>query len=409
MKNPNITATLQLAICMLCVIVGSVGVISFSIFSPRLIETFDTSVSTTSLAVTIIMMLTGLGAPVIGRLLDTKPIRSLLLAGGAFLSVGLIAASFANSISALLASYVLIGVGVSLCSPMVATKHMTVWFPDRLGFATGLVVLPIGAVIFPPLTQALIDHFGWRSSYMIYSLIAVVTTCLILGIRAQPSATDIPENIATTNEDMNSDGQTAKSLSSLLIYSHLLRAPTFMLVVFGICIFIATPVSFMSHMIVLVQSKGLSADQGVTLLTAVGFSSLIGGPVAGVLSDKFGPHYGYVVIGLVQGLALLLVSGETSFSELMFVALIVGGFMSSSYVFFVGLLTTLVGSNNFGAGMGLGTLLSAVVVAIMPTVAGMMYDTFGNFDLFFLIIAALTIGTGLGSWFMGEPEELVYQ
>ena len=395
----------QLVLCTLAVVMASVGTLSFGVFQPQLLVALEASVSALSFAVSIILLMMGLSAPIVGRMLDSAPVRSLMLPGGASLALGLLAASFSSNAYQLLASYFLIGVGASLFSPMVVVKHMSDWFPNNLGLATAIVTLPIGAVIYPQLTQWLIHSFSWRGSYQIYFLAALVVTVLVCFIRSASSATP---NIQSSSDPSDARATTDQSVPGRVVYAHLLRSPMFWFVVIGVCVFIAAPVSLMAHLLVLVENKGFENTEGVRLLTVMGFASLVGGPLLGLFSDRFGPRMGYTLLGFLQGVILLLLLDQIDSIQLVVVALVIGAFMSASYVFFVGLLTRLIDQANFGTGMGLGTLISAVVIAVMPTIAGAIYDNRGSFDLYFMILGVLTLAVGLGALLIGEPGEIAY-
>ncbi len=391
---------------MLAVVIQSVGIVAFGVYAPHLIEALDTSVSTVSLAVSIVMLVTGLASPAIGRLLDTQPVRRLLFVGGLFVCAGLLGGSLIGSVAALLVVYSFIGMGAALFSPLVAAKHMTVWFPHRLGLATGLVTLPVGAVLFPPLTQFLIEQLGWQQSYLVYGFAAVVVTSLLVFIRAAPDSTPVTEDAPDSHGDETT--RSAAPLPGGVVYRHLLASPTFWFVVMGVCVFLAMPVSLMTHLLVVSEIRGFGADAGVVLLTLMGFASIVGGPLCGLFADRFGPRMGYVLIGAVQGSALLFLSLYSGYASLLIAAIVVGFLMAAGYVFFVGLMNRVIGTRNFGTGMGLGTLISAVAIAVMPVVAGIAYDNLGSYNTFFFAVALATLVTGSIAWLSGEPEELDY-
>ena len=393
----------QILVCLLAVVTGSAVVISFGVFVPGFVEAYQTEVGSISVAVSLALLVCGLASPILGRLLDTYSVRSLLTIGGMFLVAGFVGVSFSRNITQMLMCYVLLGLGLASFGPLIAVKHMTVWFPDKIGLATSLVILPVGAVLFPPLTQWLIAEFEWRQTFRIYALGTAVTMLMFLFLRSSPT---VNGNAKSTDTVINSP--VAERLSSIEVYKPLLRSAMFWFGVLAFCAFLAAPISIMAHFLIVAQNKGMQASDGVQLLTIMGVASLVGAPLSGLVSDYFGPRNGYVILAVFQGSALVLLLGEVNFVELTICAIVLGLFMSASYVFFAAYCKTVIGAKNFGTGFGLATLMIAVIGAFPPAIAGGVFDATGSYDSFFAPLAVLTFLAGVGAWLSGSPKEVDY-
>ena len=393
----------QILICLLAVVTGSAVVISFGVFVPSLVEAYQSDVGSISVAISLAILIVGLASPILGRLLDTYSVRSLLTVGGMFLTAGFLAVSFSQSVAQMLMCYALLGLGLAAFAPLIAVKHMTVWFPDKIGLATSLVTLPVGAVLFPPLTHWLIAEFEWRQSFQLYALLTVVTMLMFLFLKPSPTAS---ENAASA--DTSSSPSVDDKLSSLDVYKPLLSSRMFWFGVLAYCAFLAAPISIMAHFLVVAQNKGMQASDGVQLLTTMGVASLVGAPLSGLISDYFGPRNGYILLAIFQGLALVLLLGEVNYIELTISAVVLGLFMSASYVFFAAFMRTVIGAERFGTGFGLASLIIAVIGAFPPAIAGGIYDAMGSYDTFFAPLAALTFLAGLGALLLGPPKEVSY-
>jgi MFS family permease len=68
-----------------------------------------------------------------------------------------------------------IGLGVG-CSYVPAVSTVPHWFARRRGFASGIASSGIGfgTLIVPPLASLLITHVGWRETYLILGVLAVI-------------------------------------------------------------------------------------------------------------------------------------------------------------------------------------------------------------------------------------------
>ena len=402
-SEATIQRVFQVAICMAVVVMGSVVVLSFAVFLPRLATAFGAQVGTVSIGITLATLAVAICSPLVGRLLDRRSTRSVLTVGGILLIVGLMGASFANSVAHVLACYLLLGVAVAIFAPMVVVKHTSDWFPDRMGLATGLVVLPVGAVLFPPLTQWLIGEFGWRQTFQIYAAATFAVVLLVWFVREAPTA-------SPGRGDVKPDGQTVEGspLRSIEIYGVLVRSGMFWFGIVSRCVFLAGPGGVLAHLVVVARSKGLEATDGVFLLSIMGFASVIGAPLSGLIADRLGLRNGFVILALAQGVSLVLLSSTNSYLALVVCVIILGFFFSTSFIFFAGYSRKVIGGKNFGTGYGLGMFITLFVASFPPTIAGILYDHFGHYDIFFGTLAALVVFVGVGAWLIGEPRQVSY-
>ncbi len=403
MARFNVLSLLQIAICLLTVIMGSASIVSFGIFAPHFVQAFDANVATISMGASIALLVAGVAAPVIGRLLDSRSVRSVLLAGGLVLVLAMLGASFSTSVTHFFLAYAALGLAMTVFGALVAIKHMTVWFPQHLGLATSLVVLPIGAVVFPPITNWLVESYGWRQSFQLYALASLVVTALVLLIKASPDELTTQSETRETAEQ-NPSG----SLSSMQVYKPLLKSGMFWFGMLAFCVFLAAPMSTLTHFVVVAQTKGMTTSDGVLFLTIMGGTSLIGGPLAGIVADRLGPRLGYILAGLLQAIALSLVLGKSGYIMFLISSVILGLLMSAVYVFFVAYVTQIIGHENFGTGFGLATLVTALIGALPPTIAGMVYDAHGHYDWHFGTLAALALLSGIIAALSKRPMEVDY-
>ena len=375
---------------------------SFGVFLPYFVDAYQANVGTISLAVSLILLVVGFTSPVVGRLLDQHPVRKIFLAGGLFLTIGFIGVSFSNSTSQLFLCYLSLGLGAASFAPLVAVKHMSVWFPNRLGLATSLVTLPIGAVAFPPLSQWLIVELGWRSSMRIFALLASVAMLTLAFLKPSPS---LKQNETASLEASNSEPK--DRFSGMHVYKRMLFSRIFWFLVLAFCIFQAAPISILTHFLVVAENKGFLSSDGVLLLTILGFSSLVGAPMSGLIADKFGPKKGYMIVAAFQCPALVFLLGDVSYTALTISAITFGLFLSASYVFFAAFAAEVIGDKYFGTGFGLATFIAAIVAAFPPVIAGIIFDAANSYDYFFGTLALLTFIAGMLS-FLFESQKIHY-
>ena len=303
------------------------------------------------------------GAPG-GVLSDRYGARRVTLCGVACLAAALAIASMAGSITTLYITYSIgIGVGVGLVYvPSVGAVQP--WFGANRALASGIAVAGIGAgnIAGPLLAEWWIGQFGWRGAYVALSLFA-----LVVGGGAALAMKSKPVHKAQTVEG------TALRLA--------LRTPQFWLLYASLilsCIGIFVP---MVHLGPYAQDAGLSAAQGVALVSLIGLGSLLGRFTIGGFADRLGrvPSLAIAYTGL--GVMLLVWLSGQSYWVLALFAVVFG----MCYGAAVALLPTIV-MDLYGAravsgiigflytGAGVGTLLG-------PWLAGVAYDSLGTYRL----------------------------
>ena len=130
-------------------------------------------------------------SPWIGRLIDRYGVRWLLAITTFIACVCLAGVGFIESGWQLLLLFAVIGfVGVLGPGQLMTTVPVTKWFVADRSKAIAYMSLgvPLGALIFMPLTQVMIDTFDWRTTWVLLGVIGIVVICplSILWMRRVP-------------------------------------------------------------------------------------------------------------------------------------------------------------------------------------------------------------------------------
>jgi MFS family permease len=173
-----------LAACFLVIALIAPLMTSFSIFQVAVLDEFAWSRESLAIAVSIHLIFAGIAAPFAGGLVDRFGPRRVMPVGALLTALALILMSRSTS---LWHFYVAFGVlGAAGSSLLQHTPLMTLianWFVRHRGKAMGIVTAGSGAgqLALLPLIQYLINHIGWRSTYLVYGImILVIPTILIL-------------------------------------------------------------------------------------------------------------------------------------------------------------------------------------------------------------------------------------
>lgn len=144
---------------------------SFGVIYVEFLNYFNEGKAKTAWIGSLFMAMPLLSGPIASFLTDRYGCRRVTIVGSILSSLGFFISAFANTMEMLFFTFgILAGFGLSLCY-VAAVVIVAYYFDKRRSFATGLSVCGsgIGTFIFAPLTQILIDEYGWRGTTLILS------------------------------------------------------------------------------------------------------------------------------------------------------------------------------------------------------------------------------------------------
>jgi MFS family permease len=157
---------------------------AFGVYYLALLEEFSWSRSDGATIASANFFVYALASPLVGLAFDRFGPRLLMPLGAVLVGTGLVASSFATSLGGLYISYgVITALGQGALSFVGHNALISFWFVRRRATAIGIASMGqgVGALVMVPATQLLIDHIGWRWTY-------IVTGSLLLLILAPANA-----------------------------------------------------------------------------------------------------------------------------------------------------------------------------------------------------------------------------
>ena len=130
-------------------------------------------------------------SPIVGGILDRHGSRVLLAAAGASVAAAMVGLSFAHHSWQIILCFAVMGiVGMNGAGALITTVPVAKWFVSKRGKAISYMSLgiPVGALIFVPLTQVFIDAWGWRTAWLALAGIGagIIVPLSLLFVRRQP-------------------------------------------------------------------------------------------------------------------------------------------------------------------------------------------------------------------------------
>jgi MFS family permease len=345
-------------------------VYSFGAFFDPMSAEFNTSSSATSALFSITTFIFFTGGIISGMAADRFGPKPVLIFGGLTMGLGLYLTSLVNSLWVGYITYGLgVGVGVA-CGYVPMLAVVSAWFERRRAAALGVAVtgVGLGTLVVSPLAAALINHYGWRQTYVIFGISSVVGLFLCGYLTPRPPAPA---------------GQ-----QSGLRLRELVKVPAFgYMYLSGFFITLALFVPFV-FLVSYAKAHGIDEVAAASLVGIIGGASIAGRLGFGALGDKISRMRLFQSTFMIVVFSYLVwLFSFHSFTLMMVYAVLLG----VGYGGFI-VLSPAVAVEIFGL-VGLGTILGATYTAagigglLGPTLAGYLIDKTGNYNS--AIIAAM--------------------
>jgi len=292
-----------LAVCFLLNMLGRGLGDSYAVYILPLEREYGWSRYQLTSVYSVFLLVSGFAAPLIGLMFDRVGPRLVYSAGIALIGCAYFAA---GSLTQLWQFYLLIGaavgVGVAMTGMVPASAMLSRWYQARLSRAIGIAfsATGVGIIVFVPLAQALVDHYGWRSAYRtLGSAMLVALPFVLLALPWGRFAAGRPPERASQLPAAGSEWTLRKAMGTR-IYWGMAQA------------FFFTAVAMFS---IFVQLVAFLVDAGFSALaaaTAFGICGMLSaGSVmgSGFLTERFGARQTVSVSfgGTICGMLLLLV------------------------------------------------------------------------------------------------------
>ena len=345
--------------------------------------------TTFGLAMAIQNLFWGLGTPIFGALADKFGTWRVLALSGILYASGLALMANADSTTMLhLSGGVLVGLGVASGSfGIVLAAFARNVVPEKRSFAFGLGTAAgsAGMFVFAPLSQGLIDAFGWYDSLVIMSALMLAVPVLAIPLAGnsksgRTSQTEIDQSIGAALREA---------------FGH----QSYVLLVSGffVCGF---QVAFITaHFPAYVADIGIEARYAVIALALIGFFNIIGSLAAGYIGQRYSKPMFLVWIYLGRSIAVtaFLLLPQTPTSVIIF-AVVMGLLWLSTVPPTNALVALMFGTRHLGLLGGMVFLSHQLGSFLGVWLGGYLYDIYGTYDTVWWLGVALGIFAAIVHW-----------
>ena len=366
----------------------AMGTLNFGLFIRPMGDDLGIGRSTFGWATTVRSFASAGTSPLVGSLIDRfgsrilLPVATLITAAAMF---GLANIQYGWQLVLLFAVMGL--VGMSGPGALVTTVPVTKWFVRNRGKAVAFAGLgiPIGSLIFVPLTHVFIDAWGWRTAWVVLAAIGagILIPLSIILLRREPEDMGLlPDGDTNEEEPGVQEGRShaQTDVEQSWTSAEAIRTQVFwrLVIVFSLVMLGITTVGV--HRIPAFEDRGIDAGQ-ISLATALdavaaGISTFTMGMLARRVHVRFLGAAGFTFLAIASVLTIFTYSIEMVFLSMWIFGMGIGGMMFlQTYIW-----AEYFGRAHLGRIRGLVMPITLIAGGAGAPVAGYVYDSTGTYN-----------------------------
>ena len=343
-------------------------------------------------------------SPAVGWLLDRYGARAMLPVAALVTGLAMIALAFMTDAWHLVALYAAMGlVGMSGPGALVTSVPVLKWFVRERGRAIAYMGLgiPIGAIVFVPLTQIFIDAWGWETAWVALACIGIgaIVPLAAIFVRRQPEDMGLlPDGDVAPPDDGNAGGASAASAAALeysWTVAQALRSPTFwsLVAVFSMVSLAVGTVAV--HRIADFTDRGFDTTliSWATAFDAVcaGAATFAFGRLVSRVAARFLGAVGFGLLAIASVMTIYAQSDATMFGSMAIFGLGIGGMMFLQNFIWADYF----GREYVGSIRGISMPINLIVGGIGAPIAGYAHEWTGTYTTMWWIGVGLMAASAL--------------
>lgn len=372
--------------------------LSFGVFFNSLEENFGLSSASTSSMFSVYWIFCGIFALFGGWLIDRFKPRLIMLGMGLATGLSLILVSQARTFWQVYLSYaVLLALGTGPNQPFLVTA-ISRWFRNRSKFSMAFGVVTAGGaagtVVMAPFSAYLIINYGWRHSYLIIGVIALIGMLVLFAMfRNSPGKIGLQLD----------DSQKSQKREVSALPSSMLKEPT-LKAVFCRSDFWFIALSFgafgISLQLMLAHAVPFAIDKGISFAAASLILSIMSGAnsltrLVGGKSLSNGTKLKGMIAASLLAVALGSMIWASNTGTIYGIAAVVGVAWGVQTLAISILIREHFEGKHLGTITGAANVAFSIGSAIGPFVGGLLYDTFKNYLFAFVFAAGISVTSAI--------------
>ena len=387
----------------------------FTVFFNPIRETFNWTAAQTSVAFTFQRLESGVLGPIAGYFVDRVSPRILMVGGWIVVGAGFILLSFIDSLWSFYGIFILLSVGLSFGSFVVANTAVARWFDKKRSRALAFIYVGYGfSGSLVPLLALAIKTYTWRPIVLWMGVVMLALGIpLSLLMRGRPQDYGYLPDGERPAEPLLTTTATAPARQQARLQGHTVREAlktrAFWLVSFAFLFQQLGTSAVMVHVAPYLESVGFSRTIASLAVTGVTLCSLIGRLGFGWLGDLVAKRYLIAASLALQAIGLFIfafVRVDMAWLLILFFLTYAPGY-GGPIPLRPALQADYFGTRALGTLMGLMSTVSMIGGLLSPVFAGRVYDVTGRYQSAWMMIAAATMPAVLLILMAKPPRQAV--
>lgn len=364
-----------------------------------------------SLAFTIGSFLGSMFTAAFGRMLDRRGARAVVTVAGMIVVGMLVGLTFMQEPWHM---WVFFGLGRAAAIAGVqfgTTVAVANWFIQKRGKASALVAFGqrFGQATVPMMILPVILVFSWRHAYGILAVVTLVAVAVpsFLYIRRRPEDYGLLPDGA--ERDVRAGGFASARAAALAAIDaapwtvrEAMHTRAFWMIVITISMMGFGQTATNLHAAASVQERGATYAESTTIVLIFAAMSAVTTFTWGWLVDRIHIRYVIMLAAAMQIVAMLIIASATTYWQATVFAVIFGAAAGAWTIAFRVLIPNYYGRRSAGAIRGATAPITAFIGPVGPTLAAVIRDSTGNYDLAFTIFAGV-FAVAFVAMFMARP------
>lgn len=408
---------LIVGIAFVTMAIGVTARTSFSLLMPPLIDEFGWDRGLAAGAFSFGFLVSAVLSPIVGRVMDRRGPRVVILTGVVLLSAGLFLAPFIERPWHLYVTLgVLVGGGANMMTYTAHSQFLPNWFLKRRGLAISLAFAGagLGAIVLLPWLQSIILSEGWRAScWAIGWLVVLAVAPLNLLVRKRPEEIGLLPDGAAPATSASAARQMAHIVDPAWVavewtLSRAVRTARFWWIVLGYFCALIAWYAVQVHQTKYLTEIGFSPLVAAWALGAVSVVAIPGQIILGSLSDRIGREWVWTAgcAGFAVCYGALIALEHNPSTALLYIMVFTQGFFGYALTSVMGpIVVEIFEGPHYGAIFGTISVALISGGAAGPWIAGAIHDFSGSYRLAFVLIIGCCVASALAIW-LAAPRKV---
>ena len=351
---------------------------TFSVFVEPISQDLQLSSASIASAYGLATLIAAFLLPYMGKLIDRYGARFSLIIISIILGISCIFFGAASNFLMLTVGFGFLrffGQGSLMlgCANLVSQ-----WFDSKRGFAMSLMALGFGMsmAVHPPLSQLLIDEYGWKYAWIILG----VSTWIIMVPALFILAWNNPENIGLKPDGEKKTKLTKDEVQVIegLNLKEALKENSFYILAamwFGMAMLVTT---LHFYQVTILTNQGISTEYAASLFTISAVAMVVFMPLVGKFFDNFPTKYVLATGLLINSISLISITYSNNDAYSLFYAISFGINNAFSMTMFGYIWPRYFGRKRLGSIQGTGQMIGVIGASLGPLPVGFAIDYLGS-------------------------------